>query len=96
MFTVPRDGDGLYYFSVFVVVNATEYGFFDMELNDNIVCTVEPIDDNGNNRVSSSCSAVVRATAGDEVKIVYDVGTDTTPLFTISDYPRHGFNGFRI
>ena len=34
--------------------------------------------------------------SGDEVQVVYFVGTDTTPLFATASYLYNGFNGFRI
>ena len=66
MFTVPHDGDGLYYFSVYVVGDAGELGIFAMHLNDDVICTTYPNhDDNGAlDYAPGSCSAVVEVVAG--------------------------------
>ncbi len=34
--------------------------------------------------------------AGDEVHLLYDDGTDTTPLYASSYYKHTGFNGFKL
>ena len=34
--------------------------------------------------------------AGDEIDVIYDAGTDTTPIGYASDNVFSGFNGFKI
>ena len=66
VFTVPPGGDEVYYFSVYVLVNAGEWGRIDMTLNDDIICTALG-DHNDNGAVDNapgSCSAVVDLAAG--------------------------------
>ena len=66
MFTVPPGGDGVYYFSTYLLVQTGEYGRFEMTLNDNDICTTYP--DHSNNGAQDwapgSCSAVVDVVAG--------------------------------
>ena len=67
MFTVPPGGDGIYYFSTYVLVVPGEYAYIDMTLNDDVICSTRP--DHSNNgagdHVPGSCSAVVDVVAGD-------------------------------
>ena len=42
VFTVPSGGDGVYYFSTYLLVDPSEYGRFDMRLNDDVICTTYP------------------------------------------------------
>ena len=67
MFTVPPGGDGVYYFSVYLVVEQAEMGRFDMRLNDDVIfSTVYDHNSNGAaDRAPGSCSAVVDVVAGD-------------------------------
>ena len=60
-------GDGIYYFSTFLYVSPSEYGAFDMLLNDDIICTTRPDHDDPDSidYPSGSCSAVVNVVAGD-------------------------------
>ena len=61
MFTVPAGGDGVYYFSTYVLVYVGEWGRFNMVLNDDVICTAFPDHDNsgGGDWAPGSCSAVV-------------------------------------
>ena len=38
-FTVPPGGDGIYYYSVYLLVQDDEYSSFDIELNGDFLCT---------------------------------------------------------
>ena len=38
-FTVPPDADGYYYFSVYLIVQDGNLGYFNIEINGNILCT---------------------------------------------------------
>ena len=59
IFTVPPGGDGLYYFSVFFVVNADVRASFDMEVNGEYICTTTADQtENTNNEEPNSCSAL--------------------------------------
>ena len=65
MFTVPPDGDGLYYFSTYVLSDDGEWGRFDMMLNEDIICTANSDHSNGGlDFASGSCSAVFNVVAG--------------------------------
>ena len=63
---MPSGGDGVYYFSTYLLVDLGEFGRFDMQLNDDIICSTWP--DHNNNGASDyapgSCSAVVDVMAG--------------------------------
>ena len=66
VFTVPPSGDGVYYFSTYVLVQTGEAATFDMRLNDDVICTTLP--DHSNNGASDyapgSCSTVVDIVTG--------------------------------
>ena len=64
-FTVPSDGDGLYYFSVYLVVIAGKWSYFDLQLNGEVLCTAfadnqETMYDEG----QSACSTTVYVVEG--------------------------------
>ena len=66
VFTVPYGGDGIYYFSVYLLVEPGEYASFDMTLNDDRICTAYPDHSHNGDKdlAPGSCSAVVDVTAG--------------------------------
>ena len=65
VFTVPPGGDGVYYFSTFVVVQDGELARFDMRLNNDIICSTVPDHDEGAPDLApGSCSAIVDVMAG--------------------------------
>ena len=61
IFRVPPGGDGVYYFSTYLLSFGGEYGRFDMRLNDDVICTA--FADHSNNG-PGSCTAVVDVIAG--------------------------------
>ena len=66
IFRVPPGGDGVYYFSTYLLSFGGEYGRFDMRLNDDVICTA--FEDHSNNgsgdAAPGSCTAVVDVIAG--------------------------------
>ena len=42
MFTVPPGGDGVYYFSTYLLVIFGEWGRFNIKLNNDVMCTAQP------------------------------------------------------
>ena len=64
---MPSGGDGLYYFSTYLLAQPGESGIFDMTLNDDVICTAAP--DHSHNGAydwaTGICSAVVDVVAGD-------------------------------
>ena len=67
VFTVPPGGDGVYYFSTYVMVDDDEYGVFSMKLNYDVICSTWPDHDNIGLNLSyatGSCSAIVNVVAG--------------------------------
>ena len=86
LFTVPSGGDGFYYFSVFLNVDGDEYGYFDVEINGQLMCTVcgdltiSPDTD----YEATSCSGIVYAVEGKHNKklIVYLFRIIVNTLFT--------------
>ena len=59
---MPPGGDGIYYFSTFLLVDSGgEFGRFDMRLNNDVICSTLP--DHSHNGIDDyapgSCSAVV-------------------------------------
>ena len=69
VFTVPPGGDGVYYFSTYLLVNPGEAGLFDMKLNDDVICTTYPDQSDTTDLAPGSCSAVVDVVAGEVFKI---------------------------
>ena len=66
VFTVPPGGDGVYYFSLYLLVDDGEGATFDMRHNNDVICTTWP-DHNHNGDTDyapGSCSAVVDVVAG--------------------------------
>ena len=64
VFTVPPGGDGLYYFSTYVLVDCGEDAEFNIMVNDMIVCTVYGDDVGGSDEAQASCSAVADVIEG--------------------------------
>ena len=65
MFTVPPGGDGFYYFSVFFFVQNGEEGYFDIQINEEVLCTAQTDQtDTPNNEGQAVCSAATYATEG--------------------------------
>ena len=66
VFTVPPGGDGVYYFSTYLLGDAGDIARFNMELNNRVICSTRP--DNFHNgaddTIPGSCSAVVNIVAG--------------------------------
>ena len=38
---MPPGGDGFYYFSVYLLMNGGDWGRFDIEINGEVLCTVD-------------------------------------------------------
>ena len=66
MFTVPPGGDGLYYFSTYLLISAGEYGIFNMVVNDVIICSAygDENSNSGSDVPQATCSAVVDVAEG--------------------------------
>ena len=65
LFTVPPGGDGIYYFSTYLLAQQGELGRVDLMLNDDIMCSTLPDRNNGDlDYAPGSCSAVVDVVAG--------------------------------
>ena len=67
MFTVPSGGDGLYYFSTYLLVDVGELASFNMVVNDDVtICTAQG--DHSASEVDdypqAECSAMAQLNAG--------------------------------
>ena len=64
---MPSGGDGMYYFSTYLYIQQGEYAYFNMHLNDDVICSTWPDhSDNGDlDYTQGSCSAVVDVVEGD-------------------------------
>ena len=64
-FTVPSGGDGFYFFSVYLLGDDEEYGYFDIQINGEILCTVR-VDQQQSiiDYPQSACSAAIHAAEG--------------------------------
>ena len=64
---MPPGGDGMYYFSTYLLVEIGDYGVFYITLNDDIICSTFPDHfDSGPDVATGSCSAVVDVVAGNK------------------------------
>ena len=65
VFTVPPGGDGVYYFSTYLLVQTGEWGHFEIRLNDNVICTAFGDQDNdGVDFAQCGCGAVISVVEG--------------------------------
>ena len=66
VFTVPPGGDGLYYFSTYLLIDFGEVAVFNIVVNDVIVCSVygDESSNSGTDNPQVTCSAVVDVTEG--------------------------------
>ena len=66
VFTVPSGGDGVYYFSVFLLVPYGEYVNIDMTLNDDVICSIQADQNNSGSGdcQAASCSVVLDVVSG--------------------------------
>ena len=69
-FTVPPGGDGFYYFSAYFTVWYYEYAAFDIQINEERICTAWGETDASTfaDRVHTSCSATTYASEGKTIK----------------------------
>ena len=64
-FTVPSGGDGYYYFSTYIIVQADKYGLFNTEINGDLLCTAwGEAEDTTLDPGPATCSATTYATQG--------------------------------
>ena len=64
---MPPDGDGIYFFSTYLLGSMGEFAEFEMMLNDEMICSTYP-DHNHSGAMDfapASCTAVVEAFAGE-------------------------------
>ena len=72
VFTVPPGGNGIYYFSVYVLVDNGEAANFDITVNDDNICSTFPDHSNSGaiDLAPGSCSALINVVAGKGCSIV--------------------------
>ena len=65
-FIVPAGGDGYYYFSIYLIVYYYEFGYFDVQLHGETICTAFADRENSIyvDRGRTSCSAATFAAEG--------------------------------
>ena len=64
-FTVPIDGDGYYFFSTNLIVDNGEFGYFDIEINGDLLCTAyNDLGQKSSDTGPATCSAVAYVTQG--------------------------------
>ena len=77
---MPPGGDGFYYFSTYLIVFFEEYGYFDIEINGELMCTAYTNQGSSSNGLAS-CNVFAFATEGKsssrriEVKIFTQLGS---------------------
>ena len=82
MLSVPPGGDGLYYFSTYLLVDLGELAYFNMVVNDVIFCSAygDESSNSGSDYPQATCSAVVDVTEGkwihkfEEIKLFSPAG----------------------
>ncbi len=92
---MPPGGSGLYYFSLYITVDSGEYGKFAViKGGATWLCLAQGYTKEGGAAYDTgTCSVTVELTEGDTIQVLYNSGTDETPL---SGPVRNGFTGFRI
>ena len=62
---MPSGGDGFYYFSTYLLSQNTEYNLFDIQINGQVLCSVN-LDQNqtSGDDLQSACSAATYAVQG--------------------------------
>ena len=64
-FTVPPGGDGYYYFSTYLLGFYSEFGVFDLQINEDVLCSVRLEQHQAfNDFLQSACSAATYAVQG--------------------------------
>ena len=63
-FTVPSGGDGDYYFSAFLTVFGGKFGYFDVEVNGKLICTISSNLTQTSEFETTSCNGVAYAVEG--------------------------------
>ena len=62
---MPPGGDGVYYFSMYLLIQDGEWSRYDIRLNDDVICSIFPDHSaNGEDVAPVSCTAVVNVVAG--------------------------------
>ena len=77
MFTVPPGGNGVYYFSTYLLIQDGEYGRFDMVLNDDVICSTyaDHATSGATDYASGSCSVIMNVVTGKQCSILYTIRT---------------------
>ena len=71
-FTVPPGGDGFYYLSTFLLIQDGEYGNFQIEFNEEMICTALATQwGTTSDEITTSCSAIVYGTEGKKFNFCY-------------------------
>ena len=73
-FTVPPGGDGFYYLTTYLLVEAAELGRFDIHFNGEMICNAHAQTYDTLNEITSSCSAIVYGTEGKMSNFSYFLG----------------------
>ena len=65
-FTVPSDGDGFYYFSVYLAIDGGAAFVFDVEVNGQLLCSVNSdlSESPSTDRDSATCSGITYVSEG--------------------------------
>ena len=63
-FTVPPGGDGFYYFSTYLLFEGGHYGFFDIQVEGDTLCTARTDEDDSSYVGQAACSAATYVSEG--------------------------------
>ena len=70
---MPPGGDGIYYFSTYILVFGSKFARVNMRLNDDVICSTYPDHSELNDLAPGSCSAVVDIVTGKECAILQNI-----------------------
>ena len=67
---MPPGGDGFYYFSTYLLIQGGDYGFFDIQIEDDTLCTARTDEDDSSYVGQAACSAATYVSEGIEKSMV--------------------------
>ena len=67
---MPSGGDGFYYFSAYLLVQGGDYGFFDIQVDGDTLCTARTDEDDSSYVGQAACSAATYVSEGIEYHVM--------------------------
>ena len=79
IFTVPPGGDGLYYFSTYLLVDDGEVGYFNIRVNGEVLCSAVADETAGGDYPQAICSGLAQLTEGKPTGIITSLHLKKVP-----------------